>query len=142
MRRADCAGYVVQPRVLIARDAHTSQLPLVPLAPLDQGVARATTLPVAVPREGRAQVTAASQAGAAQRAAGSGIPHLTPRELEVLAILTAGKTNREIAAELSMSVGTVKSHLSSIYAKLGVWNRTEAAIVGLGVFPMLRALAS
>jgi two-component system, NarL family, response regulator LiaR len=87
-------------------------------------------------------VTAASQAGAAQRAPGSGIPSLTPRELEVLASLMAGKTNREIAAELSIGVGTVKSHLSSIYAKLGVWNRTEAAIVGLGVFPMLRALAS
>jgi DNA-binding NarL/FixJ family response regulator len=69
-------------------------------------------------------------------------PYLTPRELEVLAILTTGKTNREIATTLGLSVGTVKAHLSSIFAKLGVSNRTEAALVGSEVFPMLRALAS
>ncbi len=69
-------------------------------------------------------------------------PHLTHREQEVLAFLTVGKTNREIAAELHVSVPTVKSHLSSIFPKLGVSNRTEAAVVGLRIFPLLRALAS
>ena len=69
-------------------------------------------------------------------------PKLTPRELEVLAYLTAGTTNREIATELHISVTTVKGHLSSIYAKLHVSNRTEAALVGLDVFPMLKVYAS
>lgn len=69
-------------------------------------------------------------------------PHLTPRELEVLALLPAGTTNRDIAVRLNLEVGTVKCHLNSIYVKLGVSNRTEAAIVGLGIFPLLRALSS
>ena len=69
-------------------------------------------------------------------------PNLTPRELEVLAYLTAGTSNREIATELRISVTTVKGHLSSIYTKLHVSNRTEAALVGMDVFPMLRVYAS
>ena len=69
-------------------------------------------------------------------------PYLTHREQEVLAFLIVGKTNREIAAELHVSVPSVKAHLSNIYAKLGVSNRTEAAVVGLRMYPLLRALAS
>lgn len=69
-------------------------------------------------------------------------PPLTPREQDVLAYLIVGKTNREIAAELDISVGTVKTHLSSIYWKLGVSNRTEAALAGLRIFPLLGVLAS
>lgn len=69
-------------------------------------------------------------------------PNLTPREREVLACLTMGMTNREIAAELNLAVTTVKSHLSSTYKKLGVANRTQAAMVGLGIFPTLRTVAS
>ena len=67
---------------------------------------------------------------------------LTPREMEVLASLIAGKSNREIAAELNMGVSTVKAHLSAVYGKLGVSNRTQAALVGYRIFPMLRVLAS
>jgi DNA-binding NarL/FixJ family response regulator len=69
-------------------------------------------------------------------------PPLTPREQDVLAYLTVGKTNREIASGLDISVGTVKTHLSSIYWKLGVSNRTEAALAGLRIFPLLGVLAS
>jgi DNA-binding CsgD family transcriptional regulator len=62
--------------------------------------------------------------------------NLTRREQDVLGYLTAGKRNREIAAELNIGVATVKDRLSSIYAKLGVSNRTEAAVVvGLGHLP-------
>jgi DNA-binding NarL/FixJ family response regulator len=67
---------------------------------------------------------------------------LSPREMDVLALLVKGKSNREIAAELNLSLGTVKSHLSSMYKKLGVSNRTQAALVGVRIFPMLRVLAS
>ena len=58
---------------------------------------------------------------------------LTSREHEILAFLTVGMTTREISAKLYLSQATVKAHLSSIYRKLGVSNRTEAAIVGLGI---------
>lgn len=66
-------------------------------------------------------------------------PRLTQREQEVLALLTVGRSNREIAAELSIGTSTVKSHLSSIYEKFGVSNRTQAMLFGLGLDPMLPA---
>lgn len=53
---------------------------------------------------------------------------LTTRELEVLGELAAGRSNREIARELSVSEKTVKTHVSSILAKLGVQDRTQAAL--------------
>jgi DNA-binding NarL/FixJ family response regulator len=51
---------------------------------------------------------------------------LSAREMEVLARLAAGQQNKEIARELVVSVGTVKTHTNNIYRKLGVRNRTEA----------------
>ncbi|HEV7523571.1 MAG TPA: response regulator transcription factor [Acidimicrobiia bacterium] len=51
---------------------------------------------------------------------------LTGREREVLVLLTEGRTNREIASELSLSLATVKSHLVRLYSKLEVGNRNEA----------------
>lgn len=51
---------------------------------------------------------------------------LTPRELEVLQLLAAGQTNRQIADSLVVTERTVKFHVSSILAKLGAGNRTEA----------------
>jgi LuxR family maltose regulon positive regulatory protein len=52
---------------------------------------------------------------------------LTPREQEILELIAAGLTNREIAEQLVISAETVKKHTGSIYGKLGVSNRTEAA---------------
>ena len=51
---------------------------------------------------------------------------LSQRELEVLDLLAMGKTNSEVARDLFVSVGTVKSHSGNIYRKLGARNRTEA----------------
>jgi len=52
--------------------------------------------------------------------------NLTPREQEVLALMTEGLNNREIAEQLVVSRSTVKFHVSSILAKLGTSSRTEA----------------
>ena len=53
---------------------------------------------------------------------------LSPREREVLQLLTKGQTNREIAHKLTVSVSTVKIHVEHILAKLGVSDRTQAAV--------------
>lgn len=56
---------------------------------------------------------------------------LTPREAEVLFWVARGKTNDEIATVLGIGLTTVKKHLESTYAKLGVENRTAAAAMAL-----------
>jgi LuxR family maltose regulon positive regulatory protein len=55
------------------------------------------------------------------------VESLSNRELEVLRLVTAGLTNRQIAEKLVISTGTVKTHVHNICGKLGVRNRTEAA---------------
>ncbi|GAA1743801.1 response regulator transcription factor [Nonomuraea sp. LP-02] len=67
---------------------------------------------------------------------------LTPRERDVLAALARGRSNAEIARDLRMGRETVKSHVSSILAKLGVSDRTQAAIYALqqGLVPLDEAL--
>ena len=52
---------------------------------------------------------------------------LSPRELEVLGMVSGGLTNVEIARRLEVTVHAIKFHLASVYRKLGVSNRTEAA---------------
>lgn len=58
----------------------------------------------------------------------AGPDQLTPREHEVLQLLSQGQTNREIAQALIISVGTVKVHVEHILGKLGVNDRTHAAV--------------
>lgn len=54
-------------------------------------------------------------------------PHLSPREIDVLEHLTRGRENKQIARSLGISEATVKTHLKSLYTRLGVRSRTEAA---------------
>ena len=62
---------------------------------------------------------------------------LTDRELEVLALLAAGTSNSRIAAELVVTLDTVKKHVSHVLGKLGAANRTEAVTRArqLGLLP-------
>jgi DNA-binding NarL/FixJ family response regulator len=54
---------------------------------------------------------------------------LTPRERDVLALLAQGESNKRIAAALNLSIGTVKGYVSAIFEKLGVEDRTQAALL-------------
>jgi DNA-binding NarL/FixJ family response regulator len=58
----------------------------------------------------------------------AGSTQITPRELEVLAAAARGLGNKQIAAELRLSPRTVQTHLTSVFAKLGVGSRTEAVL--------------
>jgi DNA-binding NarL/FixJ family response regulator len=68
--------------------------------------------------------------------------NLTQREHDILALLAEGRANREIAQRLYLSEKTVKAHLAAIFRKLGVTNRTQAAMmaVQMGVGPVPGAL--
>jgi DNA-binding NarL/FixJ family response regulator len=67
---------------------------------------------------------------------------LSRREAEVLEMAARGLTNPEIASRMHVTVHTVKYHLAGIYRKLGVANRTEAAVAYLhGLQSELRPLA-
>jgi DNA-binding NarL/FixJ family response regulator len=68
---------------------------------------------------------------AARLAARVSVPALTPREIAVLKLVAKGLSNREIGAALSTSAGTVKTHLERIYAKMGVGDRTAAALLAI-----------
>jgi DNA-binding NarL/FixJ family response regulator len=108
--RAGAAGYVykdVDPPALAAavRAVHAGHILLHPdvAALLAAGVAAATTEP-------------------------TGAARLTAREREVLAEIGRGRSNREIARTLTLSEKTVKTHVSAVLAKLGVPDRTQAAL--------------
>ena len=67
---------------------------------------------------------------------------LSERELAVLKLLAAGCSNKEIGAKLSITEGTVKNHMTNVLGKLGVLDRTQAALRGrsLGLAPLRNTL--
>jgi DNA-binding NarL/FixJ family response regulator len=73
--------------------------------------------------------------GTTHRSTGS----LTQRETDILSLLSEGKSNRDISRALFLSEKTVKAHLAAIFRKLGVTNRTQAAMaaVSMGIGPGL-----
>jgi len=77
---------------------------------------------------GQRSLSAAVAERLAERVTGS---ELTARELAVLRQIVSGRSNKQIASALSISEGTVKTHVKSILAKLGVEDRTEAAVLAL-----------
>jgi DNA-binding NarL/FixJ family response regulator len=65
------------------------------------------------------------------RSSPRGMGSLTAREQEVLALLADGQSNREIARSLGVTEKTVKTHVSSVLSKLGVADRTQAAVLAV-----------
>ena len=68
---------------------------------------------------------------AGQIAEHSGEESLTPRELQILALIAGGKANKWIAQELAISEDTVKGHVSNILAKLNANDRTHAVTLAI-----------
>lgn len=64
---------------------------------------------------------------------------LTPREMELLGLMARGQTNRQIAQNLSISVGTVKSHVHHILSKLGASDRVQAVVMAVEVHGLLNS---
>jgi len=77
------------------------------------------------------------------KASGARPESLTQRETDILEHLAEGKSNREIARALFLSEKTVKAHLAAVFRKLGVSNRTQAAMsaVGMGMGPGKRRMS-
>ncbi|MBT2528516.1 response regulator transcription factor [Streptomyces sp. ISL-99] len=108
------------------------------VAQLDASVTRSLASNLARPPDGPVPVL--STAGPGSAAAGGansgdggtgpapGLSMLTERETDVLRLIATGSTNREIASRLYLSEGTVKNHISRILARLGLRDRTHAAI--------------
>jgi DNA-binding NarL/FixJ family response regulator len=71
------------------------------------------------------------QNAARQASLAPGAEQLTERERDVLQLLSSGISNKEIASALRLSEGTVRNHVSSIFAKLGVNDRTKAVLCAL-----------
>ncbi len=67
--------------------------------------------------------------------ASSPLPHLTPRERQILSILVQGRSNKEIGNSLDLSEKTIKHHLTNILQKLRVRNRVEAALMASNHLP-------
>jgi DNA-binding NarL/FixJ family response regulator len=108
--------------------------------PLDQGLAmkllRSIGEEAAVQENVRPQTQPTTSVEPAASASLMANP-LTPRETEVISHLASGKTNRQIARELHLSLSTIKRHLEHIISKLKVSDRTQAAVkaIELGLVP-------
>ena len=77
---------------------------------------------------GRSRIPAEIAEKLAERMGG---PQLTKRELGVLQLIVKGRSNREIGSDLFISEATVKTHINSLLAKLGVSDRTQAVTAAI-----------
>jgi len=75
-----------------------------------------------------------SAAATAESVNGAGLPKLTQRQQQVLRSIVRGQSNKQIAKELKLAVGTVKMHVSSVLTALGAQNRSHAAALGRRLF--------
>ncbi|HLZ56733.1 MAG TPA: response regulator transcription factor [Ktedonosporobacter sp.] len=95
---------------------------------LDPAVASKVVASLTRPQEPSQRRMAAIPSNTSDNVSSSAVTDLTSREIEVLRLIASGATNREIASQLIISEGTVKNHISNILSRLGLRDRTQAAI--------------
>lgn len=131
----DAPGIAGGPLVLLADDAAPDAASPVSVLPRNAS-ARQVAAAVAAAAAGlvvRAPDAAAppAPAGFAREEPPGGAPLLTPREVEILALVSGGASNKAVARRLGISAHTVKFHLEAVFRKLGVATRAEAVARGL-----------
>jgi LuxR family maltose regulon positive regulatory protein len=77
----------------------------------------------------RSEATRLAQAAPPDQLFAEGLTPLTRRELDILELMAAGKSNQEIASECVLALNTVKKHVANILSKMGVANRTQAVML-------------
>lgn len=132
--RAGARGYLLKdcsPDDLIAgiRKAHAGDTVLDGAAAARVVASLRTQRP---PAQGPGSTGQPDQASSYPRGEFPGAKLLTPRELEVVHMIVNGANNREIAARLFITEGTVKNHVSSTLRKLGLRDRTQLALHAIG----------
>ena len=70
-----------------------------------------------------------AEAGGADRAVQARLAELTPQQTRIMRMICAGKPNKQIAYEMSLAEATVKAHITALLRRLGVQNRTQAAVM-------------
>ena len=123
--RAGAVGYLLKD-IPASQLARAVQLAHAGIYQLDPAVAGKLVGMLGVAQPERSALPAPARMAPAQTAPLQN--DLTERELEVLRLIGTGATNREIADRLVVSEGTVKNHVSSILSRLGLRDRTQAAL--------------
>jgi DNA-binding NarL/FixJ family response regulator len=124
--QAGAAGYLLK-NLPAAELADAVRLAHAGVAQIDASVTRRLAATLASAAETGSGETGSATAAARQPETGHA-GALTAREIEILRLVAAGSTNREIAARLFLSEGTVKNHISRILTRLGLRDRTQAAL--------------
>lgn len=119
---SDALGQILDGRIYVPRL-------LADIAPIRAPIGAPVGAPVVAPTA-VAGPERGARGGEAQKQPVAGSPALSPRQSRVLEMLVRGKSNKEIARELNLGAGTVKVHMAALFSKLGVANRSAAAVAG------------
>src|SRR5215218_1414871 len=128
---AGAAGYLLKENAL-QRVVGAIQRVIDGESPLDQELAMRLLGRMAT----RNVPAATGEATRSERLAHGAVDALTARELEILSHLALGRTNQQISNNLHLSIGTVKTHVHRIISKLGVSDRTQAAVFAIRAGPV------
>ncbi|SFB12268.1 two component transcriptional regulator, LuxR family [Poseidonocella pacifica] len=100
-----------------------------PVAELSAALAAVVAGEIYLPPEYRGACSGPAPRATDMQDASERIAALTPQQLRIMKLICAGKPNKQIAYELSLAEATVKAHITALLRRLGVQNRTQAAVL-------------